>query len=313
MIGDGQILWVEKYRPKEVKDCILPENIKATFQQYVDAKKIPNLILCGTAGVGKTTIARALCESIGADYIMVNGSNENGVDTLRIKIVGYASSVSLTGGRKVIIVDEADYLTAQAQAAFRGVIEEFSGNCSFIFTCNFVNRLMDAIHSRCAVIDFKLPSSQKSAMASGFMKRVQYILNEEQITFDPKVVAELIMKFFPDYRRVLNEMQRYSTSGKIDAGILTQLSIAKLDEMVGYMKSKDFKSLRKWVGSNSDGDSAVIMRTLYDRMYDIFTPQSVPLLVVLTGKYLYQASHVADQEINLMAYLTEVMVECTVK
>lgn len=313
MIGDGEILWAEIYRPHTVADCIIPDSLKKIFQQYVDKKEIPNLLLTGSTGTGKTSVAKAMCDEIGADYIFINGSLENGVDLLRTKVQGFGSSISFTGGRKVIIVDEADNLTSAAQLAFRGVIEELSINCSFIFTCNYRNKIIEAIHSRCATVEFKLESKEKQPMATAFYKRVVTILNKEAITFDPKVVQRLIVKFFPDYRKVLNELQKYSANGTIDEGILSKISEAKLDEMVGYLKAKDFKNLRKWVGMNSDNDSVMIMRELYDKMTDIFTPNTLPVLVILTGKYLYQAGLCADQEINLAAYLTEVMVECEVK
>jgi len=306
------ILWNERYRPKTVEECILPESQKKLFQEYVNRKEIPNMLLCGSAGVGKTTIARALCEEIGADYILINGSDESGIDVLRVKVKGFASSVSLMGGRKVVIIDEADYLTPVAQAAFRGVIEEFSGNCSFIFTCNFKNRIISPLHSRCAVIDFKLVNGQKAKMATDFMKRVEYILKEEEIEYSPKVVAELITKFFPDYRRVLNELQRYSVSGKIDIGILANVSDTKLTELIGFIKDKNFKEVRKWVAQNADNDTHRIMREFYDKLYDILKPESIPLAVVLLGKYQYQAAFVADQEINLLAFLTELMIETSV-
>lgn len=306
------ILWNERYRPKTVEECILPESQKKLFQEYVNRKEIPNMLLCGSAGVGKTTIARALCEEIGADYILINGSDESGIDVLRVKIKGFASSVSLMGGRKVVIIDEADYLSPAAQAAFRGVIEEFSGNCSFVFTCNFKNRIIQPLHSRCAVIDFKLVNVQKAKMATDFMKRVEYILKEEEIEYSPKVVAELITKFFPDYRRVLNELQRYSVSGKIDIGILANVSDTKLTELIGFIKDKNFKEVRKWVAQNADNDTHRIMREFYDKLYDILKPESIPLAVVLLGKYQYQAAFVADQEINLLAFLTELMIETSV-
>jgi DNA polymerase III delta prime subunit len=309
MINDEQMLWCERYRPKTIADCILPEAQKKPFQEYVNRKEIPNMILSGSAGVGKTTVARAMCEEIESDYILINGSDESGIDTLRVKVKGFASSVSLMGGRKVVIIDEADYLSPAAQAAFRGVIEEFSGNCSFIFTCNFKNRIIAPLHSRCAVIDFKLVNGQKAKMATEFMKRVEYILKEEGVEYSPKVVAELITKFFPDYRRVLNELQRYSVSGKIDIGILANVSDTKLTELVAFIKDKNFKEVRKWVAQNADNDTHRVMREFYDKIYVILKPETIPLAVVLLGKYQYQAAFVADQEINLMAFFTELMVE----
>jgi replication factor C small subunit len=311
--GSEQMLWVERFRPRKVNDCIIPDVLKETLQAYVERKEIPNMILHGGPGVGKTTVARAMCDEIGCDYILLNGSDKFGIDDLHIKVKGYASSMALSGGRKVIIIDEADYMSAQAQAGFRGVIEEFIDNCSFIFTCNQVNKLIAPLHSRCAVIDFKLQSKDKQAMALAFYKRVTEILTQEGVEFDKKVVAELLQKFFPDYRRVLNELQRYSVRGKIDTGILAQVSDVKLDELIGYLKAKDFKGVRKWVGLNADSDSTLIMRQLYDKMSEIFTPDTLPILVVLTGKYLYQAAFALDAEINLAAYLTEVLVECQVK
>ena len=313
MNDNDMLLWCERYRPKKIEDCILPEAQKKPFQEYVNRKEIPNIILSGSAGVGKTTVARAMCEEIEADYILINGSDESGIDTLRVKIKGFASSVSLMGGRKVVIIDEADYLSPAAQAAFRGVIEEFSSNCSFIFTCNFKNRIIQPLHSRCAVIDFKLVNGQKAKMAAAFMKRVEYILKNENVEYDQKVVAELITKFFPDYRRVLNELQRYGVSGKVDVGILANVSDNKLNELVSYIKEKNFREVRKWVAQNADNDTHRIMRDFYDKAYDILKPESIPLAVVLLGKYQYQAAFVADQEINLMAFMTELMVDCEVK
>lgn len=314
MLQSVEMLWVEKYRPKTIAECILPETFKKTFQEYVERKEIPNMILSGSAGVGKTTVARAMCEEIGCDYIIINGSDESGIDTLRVKVKGFASSVSLTGtGRKVIIIDEADYLTAAAQAAFRGVIEEFSKNCSFIFTCNFKNRIIQPLHSRCAVIDFKLQNGQKAKMASAFMKRVEQILKEEKVQYDLKVIAELITKFFPDYRRILNELQRYSVGGNIDVGILAQVSDVKIAELIAYLKDKDFRNVRKWVAQNAENDTHRIMRDIYDKLYDILNPATIPMAVILLGKYQYQAAFAADQEINLMAFLTELMVDCEFK
>ena len=306
------MLWVEKYRPQTIEDCILNDNLKKTFQEFVNKKEIPNLLLCGTAGVGKTTVARALCNEIGCDYIIINGSDENGVDAVRNKIKNYASSMSLHGGRKVVILDEADYLTPNAQAILRAGIEEFATNCSFIFTCNFKNRIIDPLHSRCTVIDFKANGS-KAKMATAFFKRVEGILKEEGITYDREVVAAVITKHFPDNRRILNELQRYGASGSIDKGILASVSDVQLGELTKSLANKDFASCRKWVTNNLDNDPARIFRTLYDTLYEQLKGGSVPQLVLILAKYQYQAAFVADHEINLMACLTEIMVECEFK
>jgi len=307
------LLWTEKYRPKTVEDCILPESIKNTFLEYVNRKEIPNLLLSGSAGVGKTTIARALCEEVGCDYIVINGSDESGIDVLRNKIKNYASSVSFTGGRKVIIIDEADYLNPNStQPALRGAIEEFSSNCSFIFTCNFKNRIIDPIHSRCAVIDFKINGS-KAKMASQLFKRIEWVLKEEGVTYDKEVVAAVITKHFPDNRRILNELQRYSVSGTIDKGILTSVSDVQLGELTKGLKEKDFASARKWVTNNLDNDPVKIYRKLYDSLYESLKPQSVPQMVVILARYQYQAAFVADHEINTVACLTEIMMDCEFK
>jgi len=307
------ILWVEKYRPKTIEDCILPDSLKATFQEYVNRKEIPNLLLSGTAGVGKTTVAKALCEEVGCDYIVINGSDDSGIDVLRNKIKNYASSVSLMGGRKVVIIDEADYLNPNStQPAFRGVIEEYASNCSFIFTCNFKNRIMDAIHSRCTCIDFKLNGS-KAKMASAFFKRVEYILEKEGVTYDKPVVAEIITKHFPDNRRILNELQRYSVSGRIDKGLLASVSDVQLTDLIKALKSKDFANARKWVTNNLDNDPTKIYRKLYDGLYELLQPNSVPQLVLHLAKYQHQAAFVADHEINMIACLTEIMVDCEFK
>ena len=305
---DQHILWVEKYRPGKIEDCILPDGIKKTFQEYVNKREIPNLLLSGSAGVGKTTIAKALCEEIGCDYIIINGSDENGVDTIRVKIKSYASSMSLLGGRKVIIIDEADYLTTNAQAILRASIEEFSGNCSFIFTCNFKNRIIDPIHSRCTVVDFKINGS-KAKMASSFFKRVEWILEQENIPYEKEVVAAIITKYFPDNRRILNELQRYSVSGSIDKGLLASVSDVQLTELINSLKVKDFASARKWVANNSDQDSSVLFRKIYDIMNDCMKPQSIPQTVLSISKYQYQAAFSADKEINFMAFLVELMVD----
>jgi DNA polymerase III delta prime subunit len=303
------LLFVEKYRPRKVEDCILPDNIKATFQEYVNRKEIPNLLLSGSAGVGKTTIAKALCNEVGCDYLVINGSDESGIDTFRTKIKNYASSVSLTGGRKVIIIDEADYLNANStQPALRGAIEEFAGNCSFIFTCNFKNRIIDPIHSRCTVIDFKINGS-KAKMAAAFFKRVEWILEQENIKYDKEVVAAVITKHFPDNRRILNELQRYSVSGVIDKGILTNISDVQIESLIKALKEKDFGSARKWVTTNLDNDPVKMFRKLYDCSYEHLKPTSIPQIVLILAKYQFQAAFCADHEINLMACLTEIMVD----
>ena len=310
----NQMLWVEKYRPHKIEDCILPDSIKTTFQEYVNRKEIPNLLLAGSAGVGKTTIAKALCDEIGCDYIVINGSDESGIDTFRNKIKNYASSMSLSGGRKVIIIDEADYLNPNStQPALRGAIEEFSVNCSFIFTCNFKNRIIEPLHSRCSVVEFKIQNGQKAKMATQFFKRVEWILSEEGIVYDKEVVAAVVMKHFPDNRRVLNELQRYSVSGTIDKGILAAVSDVQITDLIKAIKGKDFGSARKWVTNNLDSDSATVLRKIYDSMYDFLKPDSIPQAVLVLAKYQYQSAFVADQEINMMACLTELMIECEFK
>jgi len=307
------MLWVEKYRPKTIEECILPDALKKTFQDFVNQKKIPNLLMAGTAGVGKTTVARALCEEIGCDYIIINGSDESGIDVLRNKIKNYASSMSLSGGRKVVILDEADYLNPNStQPALRGAIEEFASNCSFIFTCNYKNRIIDPIHSRCTVIDFKANGS-KAKMAGQFFKRVENILQTEGINYEKEVVASVITKHFPDNRRILNELQRYAAGGTIDKGILASVSEIRMTELVTALKDKDFASCRKWVTNNLDNDPTRIFRNIYDGLYGVLEANSVPQMVVILAKYQYQAAFVADHEINLIACLTEIMVECAFK
>ena len=306
------LLWTEKYRPKNIEDCILPERLKKPFQEYVTQKNIPNLLLTGGAGVGKTTVAKAMCNEIGCDFMIINGSDENGIDMVRNKITNYASSMSFTGGRKVIIIDEADYLSANSQAAFRNAIEEFAGNCSFIFTCNFKNKIIEPLHSRCAVIEFTLKASEKSSMATQFFKRIQTILSAEEITYETPVVAELIKKHFPDFRRVINELQRFSKFGKIDTGVLAQIVDVSLADIIKFIKDKDFGAIRKWVASN-DVDPASLYRKLYDNLYEVLKPQSIPQAVVIIADYQYKQAFVADQEINLVACLTELMVSLEFK
>ena len=306
------LLWTEKYRPKNIEDCILPERLKKPFQEYVTQKNIPNLLLTGGAGVGKTTVAKAMCNEIGCDFMIINGSDENGIDMVRNKITNYASSMSFTGGRKVIIIDEADYLSANAQAAFRNAIEEFAGNCSFIFTCNFKNKIIEPLHSRCAVIEFTLKASEKSSMATQFFKRIQTILSAEEITYETPVVAELIKKHFPDFRRVINELQRFSKFGKIDTGVLAQIVDVSLADIIKFIKDKDFGAIRKWVASN-DVDPASLYRKLYDNLYEVLKPQSIPQAVIIIADYQYKQAFVADQEINLVACLTELMVSLEFK
>ena len=301
-------LWVEKYRPNAIRDCILPENLKKTFTEFVNDKHIPNLILSGGPGVGKTTVAKAMLDEIGATYMMINGSEESGIDVLRTKIKNFASTVSLEGGRKYIILDEADYLNAQStQPALRGFMEEFHKNCGFILTCNYKNRLIPPLHSRCSVVDFIIPKDQKPKLAQEFFARVQTVLTKEGVKFDPKAVAELLNKFFPDWRRVLNELQRYSASGIIDAGILVNISDSNINELMHSLKEKEFTNVRKWIVQNLDNDPVRIFRRLYDNLYDFVDGSTIPHVVVIIADYSYKSAFVADQEINLLACMTEIM------
>ena len=297
----NDILWVEKYRPVTIDDCILPSELKQTFQQFVDNEEIPNLLLTGTAGVGKTTVAKAMLEQIGCTYMMINGSEESGIDTLRTKIKNFASTVSMDGKRKYVILDEADYLNPQStQPALRGFIEEFSRNCGFILTCNFRNRIIEPLHSRCSTVEFRIPNEEKPKLAMGFMKRVQHILETENVNSNEKVVADLINKFFPDWRRCLNELQRYSATGSIDAGILVNLSDTSIKELVSFIKDKDFKSCREWVVHNLDNDPHRVYRRIYDSLSGNVPDSAVPHCVLILGDYSYKSAFVADQEINLL-------------
>jgi len=305
-----EFLWVEKYRPKTIEETILPDDLKTTFQQFVDQKNIPNLILAGSAGVGKTTIARAMLEEIGADYIIINGSMNGGIDTLRNEIQHFASTVSFTFSRKYVILDEADYLTNNTQPALRNFMEEFSKNCGFILTCNFKNRIIEPLHSRCSVIDFKIPKSAMPKLAGQFFKRTIKILETENVTFDKAVVAEVINKHFPDWRRVLNELQRYSANGAIDSGILGNLQETSIKGLIDFIKDKNYTEMRKWVKMNIDIDQTTLFRKFYDSGKEFMTNDSIPALIMILSKYQYQAAFAADAEINIMAFLTEVMIDC---
>jgi DNA polymerase III delta prime subunit len=305
-------LWTEKYRPKTIEETILPSELKAVFQKFIDQNNIPNLILSGSAGVGKTTVARAMLEQLQCDYIVINGSMNGNIDTLRNEILNFASAVSLTGGRKYVILDEADYLNPNStQPALRNFMEEFSKNCGFILTCNFKNRIIEPLHSRCSVIDFKISKKDMAKLATQFFKRVEQILKVEGIEYDKTVVAEVINKHFPDWRRVLNELQRYSASGKIDSGILASIQETSIKELIELMKSKNYSEMRNWVSVNLDTDIHVLYRQFYDTAYDLVEKSSVPLLVMLVAKYQYQNAFSANPEINFMAFLTECMIECT--
>jgi DNA polymerase III delta prime subunit len=312
---DDQFLWVEKYRPQNIDDCVLPESIKRTFKEYITKGELPTFLFCGTAGVGKTTVAKALCNEVGAEYIMINGSDEGrSIDTLRTTIKNFATTVSLTDSKKVVIIDEADYMNADSvQPALRNFIEQFSNNCRFIFTCNFKNRIIEPLHSRCAVMEFKIDQKDKQEIAAAFFKRAVYILKNEGIEFDPKVVSELIIKHFPDYRRILNELQRYSVSGKIDSGILVNMSQESFKQLVKDMKDKNFSEVRKWVAKNSELGTAPLFRELYDTATAVMQEPSIPQMILILADYQHKAAFVADQEINVMAALTEVMAQCKFK
>lgn len=304
----NDFLWVEKYRPKTVQQCVLPSQLITQFQQMVDSGELQNMLFTGTAGLGKTTVARALCKELDLDYILINGSEEGNIDTLRTKIKQFASTVSLQGGYKVVILDEADYLNPQStQPALRGFIEEFANNCRFILTCNFKNRIIEPLHSRCAVYEFNTSKKNMIDLCGNFHKRLCTILDSEKIEYNQKVLADLIMKFAPDWRRVLNECQRYSTSGQIDSGVMVSLSDNSYDELFTSLKQKDFKKMRQWVVNNIDTDASSIFRGIYDRMSDKVQSQSIPQLVLILADYQYKNAFVADHELNVVACMTEVM------
>ena len=301
-------LWVEQYRPKTVDDCILPQSLKDTFKEFVEHGNVPNVILSGGPGVGKTTIAKAVLDEIGATYMMINGSEESGIDVLRTKIKNFASTVSLEGGRKYLILDEADYLNPKStQPALRGFMEEFHKNCGFILTCNYKNRLIEPLHSRCSVIDFTIPKSEKPSLASEFMKRMIFILQNEKVEYDKKVLVEVIQRHFPDWRRILNELQRYSVSGRIDAGILVDMAEINIKELMKFMKEKEFTNVRKWVVNNLDMDSVRLYRSIYDSLYTFLDHSTIPHVVIVLAEYQHKSAFSADQEINLLACLTEIM------
>jgi DNA polymerase III delta prime subunit len=312
----SDFLWVESWRPKTIDDCILPDDTKKTFKEFVEKGEIPNLLLAGPPGIGKTTIAKALCNELGADFYVINGSDEGRfLDTVRNQAKNFASTVSLTGSskHKVIIIDEADNTGNDVQLLLRANIEAFYNNCRFIFTCNYKNKIIEPLHSRCAVIDFTIKGKQKAQLAGSFFKRLQNILDAESIGYDQKVVAELVSKHFPDFRRVLNECQRYATGGQIDAGILASFSDISVTELIKNLKDKNFTEVRKWVVSNLDNDAPVLLRRIYDACYDALVPASIPAAVLVIAKYQYQCAFVADQEINLLAALTEIMCEVEFK
>ncbi|MGA1047746.1 MAG: AAA family ATPase [Minisyncoccia bacterium] len=310
----NEYLWVEKYRPQTINDCILTKELKETFKQFISSGELPNFLFAGGPGIGKTTVAKALCNEVGAEYLLINGSEESGIDTLRTKIKSFASTISLTDSKKVVILDEADYLNPNStQPALRAFIEEFSNNCRFIFTCNYKNRIIEPLHSRCAVVDFKIENKDKQEIAASFFKRLTHILDTENIQYDPKPIVELITKHLPDWRRVINELQRYSVTGKIDTGILINLTEESFKQLIKNLKDKNFTEVRKWVAKNGDSDSINIFRQLYDTASTNLEAGSIPQLVLILSDYQYKAAFVADHELNMMAALTEIMAQCKFK
>ncbi len=312
----SDFIWVEKYRPQTIEDCILPENIKKTFSEFLNKGEIPNMLLAGPPGVGKTTVAKALCNELGVDFYVINGSDEGRfLDTVRTNAKNFASTVSLTSEskHKVIIIDEADNTTSDVQLLLRASIEEFQKNCRFIFTCNYKNKIIEPLHSRCAVVEFGIKGKEKQEVAAQFFKRIKFILDQEKIESENKVLVELINKHFPDWRRVLNELQRYSVSGRIDSGILAAFSDVAVNDLIKNLKAKNFPEVRKWVNNNMDNDTSVLFRRIYDSLYDSLVPNTIPAAVLVIAKYQYQIAFVADQEITMLACLTEIMVECEFK
>jgi len=312
----SDFIWVEKYRPQTIEDCILPDSIKKTFQDFLNTGEIPNMLLAGPPGVGKTTVAKALCNELGADFYVINGSDEGRfLDTVRNNAKNFASTVSLSSEakHKVIIIDEADNTGNDVQLLLRAFIEEFAGNCRFIFTCNYKNKILEPLHSRCAVVEFNIKGKEKQEIAAKFFQRLLYILDKEKVEADKKVLVELINKHFPDWRRVLNECQRYSVSGKIDTGILAAFSDVAVNDLLKNLKEKNFSEVRKWVVSNMDNETSMLLRRIYDSLYGALVSSSIPAAVLIIAKYQYQIAFVADQEINLLAALTEIMVECQFK
>ncbi len=311
-----KFLWVEEYRPHTLEDCILPVNIKNSFKGFIEQKEIPNLLLCGSAGVGKTTVAKAICDEIGASYIVINGSDEGRfLDTVRNKVRQFATTISLTSGapHKVVIIDEADNTTSDVQLSLRTAVEEFHGNCRFIFTCNFPNKIIDPLHSRCTVIDFKIKNEEVDKLQAKFFVRLKHILDENQIEYEDKVLIKLIKRYYPDWRRLINEAQRHSANGRIDHSILVDIADINLDDLVRALKNKEFTTVKKWVVDNIDNDPAIVMRKIYDALYDTLKGSSIPEAVLIIAKYMRDITIVADQEINLLACLTEIMMGCEFK
>ena len=312
----SDFIWVEKYRPQTIEECILPDNTKRTFKEFLNKGEIPNMLLAGPPGVGKTTVAKALCNELGVDFYVINGSDEGRfLDTVRNNAKNFASTVSLASEakHKVIIIDEADNTGNDVQLLLRAFIEEFAGNCRFIFTCNYKNKILEPLHSRCAVVDFSIRGKEKQQIAAAFFQRLNFILEQERVEADKKVLVELVNKHFPDWRRVLNECQRYSVSGKIDSGILAAFSDVAVNDLIKNLKAKNFPEVRKWVNSNMDNDTSVLFRRIYDSLYESLVPNTIPAAVLVIAKYQYQMAFVADQEINMLACLTEIMVECEFK